>query len=106
MCRHPSDTILATISAGTGVSMSRLREMTIGSLISQMQAELDVAIGEQEAFVTEWLTARVFISDRSDRKYWETIEFWRQNKEYESGDNTGPYGLSFPPSQIGRPTAF
>lgn len=84
MCRNPSDTILATISAGTGVSMIRLREMTIGSLVAQMQAELDVAIGEHEAIVTEWLTARVFISDRSDRTYWETLEFWQQNKERQA----------------------
>lgn len=85
MCHHPPEATLAKISAGTGVPLSRLREMTIGSLISQLQAELGVAIaGYKPASVVEWLTAKVFISDRSDPEYWETIESWSREKEFKA----------------------
>ena len=92
MCRHPSDAVLAKISAGTGVPMNRLREMTIGSLILQIQSELGIAMGEHEAPVVEWLTAKVFISNWSDREYWDTIEFWRRQKKHKSIDCTTTSG--------------
>lgn len=82
LCESPSEAVLEKISAGTGVPTSRLRAMTIGSLILQLQAELQVAVGKHEAQVVAWLTDQCRISYYSrSSDYWEAIEFWKREND-------------------------
>ncbi len=77
-CETPSEKALEKLSAGTGVPLRQLREMTTGALLSQFQTELQVALGKFEAATAAWLSDQVRISYSSDRKYWQTIEFWER----------------------------
>jgi hypothetical protein len=88
MCNAPSEQLLDRLAAGTGVPTTRLREMTIGSLIGQFQKELDVYLMRLEPEFAAWLAERSWKSAqgyKSDPEYWRVIALWKKRKAAPAG---------------------
>lgn len=80
----PSQAVLERLAAGTGVPVTRLREMTIGMLIPQIQRELDVHLGTLEPGFTAWLverSRRCADGFKTDPEYWRVIGDWRKRRD-------------------------
>lgn len=84
LSENPSQAVLERLAAGTGVPVTRLREMTIGVLIPQIQRELDVHLGTLEPGFTAWVverSRRCADGFKTDPEYWRVIGEWQKRKD-------------------------
>ena len=80
LSENPSEEVLEKLAAGTGVPVNRLREMTIGSLMSQLQNEMQIALGSYERGTIAWLTEQGRTGYKNASEYWEVITYWETER--------------------------
>ncbi len=78
--RQPSPLLLSRIAEDTRVPVCRLLQMTIPSVLMQLQLELRVGIGDRQQEVERWLTEINLHGGRS-REFWEAIAFWHRERQ-------------------------